>query len=129
MEGLSGQEAAAVERCADTPMLAKTEGWSTVNSGSRNLDGLASMAEALAGAFSVLPGEVELKDAAPVKAIDADGRTVDIPHGRTSTQGAPRCAGAAALHGPYGYRVAADHAFQNVFWRDEACSAGRAWPT
>ncbi|MEA3033973.1 MAG: glutamate carboxypeptidase, partial [Sphingomonadales bacterium] len=58
MRGLSTDEAAAVERAAGEPMLARVEDWARVNSGSRNLDGLAAMAGLLADAFAALPGKV-----------------------------------------------------------------------
>jgi glutamate carboxypeptidase len=44
MRGLSSDEAAAVERAAGEPMLAQVEAWAAVNSGSRNLAGLARVA-------------------------------------------------------------------------------------
>ena len=66
MGPLSSIEAEAVERAGAEPMLAQVEEWAAVNSGSRNLDGLATMAGLLAGAFSKLPGSLTLVDAAPV---------------------------------------------------------------
>ena len=42
MGGLSSTEQAAVERAAAEPMLDQVLAWAAVNSGSRNLDGLAS---------------------------------------------------------------------------------------
>ena len=56
MASLTATENAPLERAADAPMLAQVERWVAVNSGTRNLDGLATMAGLLADAFAVLPG-------------------------------------------------------------------------
>ena len=71
-----------VERAGAEPMLRQVEAWAAVNSGSRNLAGLAAIAATLADAFSVLPGKLELLDPAEVEAVAADGRTFSIEHGR-----------------------------------------------
>jgi glutamate carboxypeptidase len=63
-------------------MLAQVECWAAINSGSRNLAGLDAIAGKLADAFAELPGTVDLVPAAPVEAIDAQGKTYDVPHGR-----------------------------------------------
>jgi glutamate carboxypeptidase len=82
MGRLSSEESECVERAAAEPMLAKVEQWAAVNSGSRNLDGLARMADMLADAFSELPGEVALLEGDPVEAVDEAGRRFAVPHGR-----------------------------------------------
>ena len=64
------------------PMLAWTERWATVNSGTRNLAGVAAMAGLLADAFAALPGELALVEPAPVDAMAADGRIEAVEHGR-----------------------------------------------
>ncbi len=66
-------------------MLAHAQEWSAINTGTANLDGLATMAGILADAFATLPGEVALVDPAPVTAIGADGREFDKPHGQHLT--------------------------------------------
>jgi glutamate carboxypeptidase len=63
-------------------MLAQVECWAAINSGSRNLAGLGAIAGKLADAFADLPGTVDLVPAAPVEAVDAQGKTYDVPHGR-----------------------------------------------
>lgn len=63
-------------------MLAQTQHWAAINSGSRNLDGLARMAGLLADAFSVLPGDVRLVDPDPVDSVSPDGHIQPIVHGR-----------------------------------------------
>ncbi|HEX9947390.1 MAG TPA: hypothetical protein VGA98_07615, partial [Allosphingosinicella sp.] len=82
MRGLSNDEAAAVERCAGEPMLAQVEAWAAVNSGSHNLVGLGQVAGLLADAFSALPGDLALRDPAPVDSVTPAGDLVAIPHGR-----------------------------------------------
>ena len=64
---------AALEAAAAAPMLAQVEAWCAINSGSRNLSGLATMASLLADAFSNLPGETRLLDAEPGEEISASG--------------------------------------------------------
>ncbi|PTQ09944.1 hypothetical protein CLG96_12370 [Sphingomonas oleivorans] len=75
-------EMAVLERAASAPMLEQVTGWSAVNSGSRNLPGLARMADLLADAFSVLPGEIALHDPAPVETISTAGTAEPVEHGR-----------------------------------------------
>jgi glutamate carboxypeptidase len=73
---------AALDRAAGAPMRTQVEAWAAINSGSRNLPGLARIASTLADAFAVLPGELRLLDPAAVDAIDPEGRVVSIDHGR-----------------------------------------------
>jgi len=82
MEGLSNIERACVDQAMETDMLAQVEAWSAINSGSRNLEGLAAVAYMLTDAFAELPGEVRMVEAAPVDAIDAAGKPYQIEHGR-----------------------------------------------
>ena len=82
MGALSSAEQIAVERAAAEPMLDQILSWSAVNSGSRNLDGLGTMAALLGDAFAALPGSTVLVDAEPVDAVDASGKRIDLPHGR-----------------------------------------------
>ena len=71
MGALSSSEQNVVERAADEPMLDQVLAWSAVNSGSRNLDGLAHMAGLLGDAFSALPGSVVLVDPAEPGTVPA----------------------------------------------------------
>jgi glutamate carboxypeptidase len=82
MTSLTVTESAACAHAAAQPMLAQVERWAAVNSGSRNLAGLAVVADMLADAFAALPGAIRFVDPAPVDAVDAAGRTVDVAHGR-----------------------------------------------
>ena len=80
--GISCSEQSTAERAAAEPMLAHVLEWSAVNSGSRNLDGLQEMAGILTDAFSVLPGDLKLRDPAPVETVTEAGETVPLQHGQ-----------------------------------------------
>ncbi|MEZ0494982.1 hydrolase [Sphingomonas sp. IW22] len=82
MERLTAQERAAVEHVAGAPMLEQVQAWCAINSGTRNLAGVATMGAVLADAFSTLPGEIAMVEPSPVEAVEADGRVVTIDHGR-----------------------------------------------
>lgn len=74
-------ERSACERAAQEPMLDQVHAWAAVNSGSRNLAGLKTMAGLLADAFSALPCEVVLAAPDPVDVVDASGRVQTVEHG------------------------------------------------
>ncbi|WP_375421538.1 hydrolase [uncultured Sphingomonas sp.] len=82
MSAMSHTEAKTVERIDQPAMLAQVEAWAAVNSGTRNLAGVARMAASLADAFAVLPGEITLVDADPVESVAADGSVSMLDHGR-----------------------------------------------
>ena len=82
MAELSSSERATVERAEAEPMLAQLLQWVSINSGSRNLAGLERMADLLVGAFAALPGLVRLERPSVVKSVNAEGREVEIEHGR-----------------------------------------------
>ena len=83
MRELTDVEAAAVEHCGSTDwMPGRVTNWSMVNSGSRNLDGLAKMAAELAELFGELPGKMRLREPAPVETMMPDGTLAQVSHGR-----------------------------------------------
>ena len=57
MEGLTSFERGCVERAmaGDAVMRARTLEWAAINSGSRNLDGLATVADKIGEALGALP--------------------------------------------------------------------------
>ena len=125
MRGLSGQEAAAVEHIADAPMLDQVTAWAAVNSGSRNLAGLETVAGLLADAFAGLPGEVTLKDAAPVEAMAADGSLAEVAHGRNlHLRVRPEARVQLLFTGHMDTVFGADHHFQTLSWREEGVLGG-----
>ncbi|MCZ8136117.1 MAG: hydrolase [Porphyrobacter sp.] len=101
-------------------MLAQVRAWSAINTGTANLAGLAEQADALAEAFSALPGSVELVDPAPVTAIAADGSAFDKPHGQNLVvRVRPQANRRILLTGHMDTVFPADHAFQHQRWLDE----------
>ncbi len=125
MGELTSLEAAAVDLAQAAPMLDQVQAWAAVNSGSRNLDGLQRMAALLAGAFSRLPGSLTLVDPAPVEVVRADGRTAPLDHGRNlHLKVRPDAPVQLLLTGHYDTVFAADHPFQQVFWREEGVLGG-----
>jgi glutamate carboxypeptidase len=100
-------------------MLRQVEAWSAINTGTANLAGLAQQAAALAEAFAVLPGTVELVDPAPVTAIAADGSAFDKPHGQhLVVRVRPQANRRILLTGHMDTVFPADHAFQRLRWLD-----------
>jgi glutamate carboxypeptidase len=125
MRGLTSDEAAAAERAAGEPMLAQVEAWAAVNSGSRNLAGLARVAGLLADAFSALPGALTLRDPAPVDAVAADGRLQPLEHGRNLHLAVRPAAPVQLLFtGHMDTVFAADHPFQQLCWREQGVLGG-----
>ena len=105
----------ALDTAASAPMRAHVETWSAVNSGSRNLDGLATMAGLLASAFAVLPGEVSLLDAVSDEAIDAAGNAQPVAYGRNlHVRVRPTAPVQLLLTGHMDTVFGVDHPFQTV---------------
>jgi glutamate carboxypeptidase len=120
MTKLSAIEQGAVEQVRDAPMLAHTEAWAAINSGTRNLVGLGKMAGALADAFAALPGELVLADPAPVDSVTGDGRVEPIGHGRhLHLTVRPDAAVQVLLTGHMDTVFGIDHPFQQGRWQDD----------
>ncbi|MDB5720623.1 MAG: hydrolase [Alphaproteobacteria bacterium] len=125
MRGLSSDEQAAVEHAAAEPMLEQVRSWASLNSGSRNLAGLADLAEILADAFSALPGALVLADATPVEAIDATGASRMVEHGRNlHLRVRPEAPVQLLLTGHMDTVFGADHPFQQIAWREAGVLGG-----
>ena len=100
-------------------MLAQVLAWGEINTGTANLSGLEQQAAALADAFAVLPGTVELVDPAPVTAIAADGSAFDKPHGRhLVVRVRPQANRRILLTGHMDTVFPVDHPFQQQRWLD-----------
>ncbi len=120
MKLLSATEATLAGHIDQSRMLRRTQDWAAINSGTGNLDGLAQVADRLAEAFSVLPGEVSLRDPAPVTVVDADGREVEKPHGRHLVLSVrPQAERRFLLTGHMDTVFPADHPFQDLQWLDD----------
>jgi glutamate carboxypeptidase len=125
MGELSSIEAAAVERARAAPMLEQVQSWSAINSGSRNLGGLATLADLLAGELAALPGGLQLREPAPAHQMRTDGALAPLDHGRNLHLKVRGDAPVQLLFtGHYDTVFAADHPFQQVFWRSEGVLGG-----
>ena len=125
MGKMSSAERACVEHAAAEPMVDQVLAWSAVNSGSRNLDGLETMAGLLADAFSALPGEAELVDAAPVEEVESTGSAKAVQHGRNLHLKVRGDAPVQLLFtGHMDTVFEADHAFQDTRWLDDGTLNG-----
>ena len=119
MQQLSPAEAALVATIDPAPMLAQVQTWSAINTGTRNLAGLAVQAEALAAAFAPLPGKIELVEGSPVEAVAADGAVQALDHGsHLVLRVRPEAARRLLLTGHMDTVFAADHSFQTQHWTD-----------
>ena len=120
MKQLSDSERGLADAIDHSTMLAQTERWSAINSGTANLAGLARQADELAKAFAALPGEVELREPAPVSAVDAEGREVALEHGRHLVlRVRPEAGRRLLLTGHMDTVYPADHPFQQGTWLDD----------
>ncbi|WP_422920494.1 hydrolase [Sphingomonas panni] len=75
-------ERRSIDAIDQAAMLAEVEQWVAVNSGTRNVAGLNTVADMLADSFAALPGEVSLIDPDPVETVEPDGTIRAIEHGR-----------------------------------------------
>ncbi len=104
---------------ADT-MLEQVQQWCAINTGTGNLAGLSTQASALADAFSQLPGDVELVDAAPVTAMGSDGKEFDKPNGQhLILRVRPQANARILLTGHMDTVFPVDSSFQNLTWLND----------
>ena len=119
MQQTPASHTALLERIDALSMLEQVQKWSAINTGTVNVDGLATQAAALVEAFSALPGEIELVEPAPVTAIDANGHEFAKPHGRHMVlRVRPQANRRILLTGHMHTVFPADHAFQGQKWLD-----------
>jgi glutamate carboxypeptidase len=120
MRGVTIEERAVLDAVATAPMLDQVRAWAAVNSGTRNLDGVAEVAALLADAFAALPGELSLEEPAAVDIMAADGSLRPLEHGRNIHLAVRPDAPVQLLFtGHMDTVFGADHPFQHVFWREE----------
>lgn len=113
---LSAAEQAALATIDPAAMLAQVERWSAINSGSRNLAGLAAVASELADAFSVL-GTVDHREPAPATQMLPNGAVAALEHGRNLHLSVrPDAPTRVLLTGHYDTVFGADHPFQTLRW-------------
>src|SRR5580765_5430558 len=125
MAELSSSERAVVERAGAEPMLDQLLSWAAINSGSRNLAGLETMADLLVDAFAVLPGLVSLERPASVKSVDKAGRGIEIEHGRhLHLTVRPTAPVQLLFTGHMDTVFGEDHAFQKTRWLEDGVLNG-----
>ena len=125
MGELTSPERTCVEAASAEPMLMQVENWANVNSGSRNLAGLATVGARLADAFAVLPGALAMREPAPVEAIDASGKCVEVPHGKNlHLKVRPDAPVQLLLTGHMDTVFGVDHEFQQTRWLEHGVLNG-----
>lgn len=82
MTGLISFEEDLLEPIQLETMLAQTLDWASINSGTRNIHGLDTLAGRLLASFAELPGTAALMAPAPVENIDAAGSAIPVAAGR-----------------------------------------------
>src|ERR1700712_3435689 len=113
----SAAEAAILARIDGKTMLTRVESWAAINSGSRNLSGLARMASELVPAFTALGAIVELRAPTRVEAIDPTGTARPLAHGDNLHATIRSDASVRVLlTGHMDTVFAADHPFQSCRW-------------
>jgi glutamate carboxypeptidase len=117
MAEISADEQAVLEAAGAAPMLPAVEAWASINSGSRNLPGLARIAAVLADSYSALPGPLALLDPAPVEEIGSDGAARPLAHGRNlHVKVRPEAPVQLLFTGHMDTVYGADHPFQRNEW-------------
>ncbi|PXA96056.1 hypothetical protein DMC47_18430 [Nostoc sp. 3335mG] len=120
MNAISAIESAAIDHVGAAPIMERTQAWVAVNSGTRNLDGLATLATMLADSFAVLPGTLALVDPAPVESVLSDGNVQALDHGRHLHLAVrPDAPLQLLLTGHMDTVYGADHPFQSGSWRED----------
>ncbi len=125
MRGLPDNERALVDQIDQAVMLHQVECWAAVNSGTRNLAGVARMATLLGDAFSPLPGTITLVEAEPVQAVGADGSVATLEHGRhLHLSVRPQAPVQMLFTGHMDTVYPVDHPFQTLTIRDDGTING-----
>ncbi|WP_298810928.1 hydrolase [uncultured Sphingomonas sp.] len=111
---------ALTERIDAAALLARTQSWSAINSGTRNLAGLATVAALLADDFSILPGCLSLVEGDEAESVGADGTVTRLTHGRhLRLVVRPKAPIQMLFTGHMDTVYPVDHAFQALTWRDD----------
>lgn len=111
-------ERSALDGIDPAPILANVERWCAINSGSRNLPGLETMAALLAQAFAPL-GEVQLIQPAAASQMLPNGEILPLEHGRNlHLVVRPQAPTRILLTGHYDTVFPVDHPFQSLHWRE-----------
>lgn len=110
---------------AQDAIVSRTEAWSRINSGSREIAGLSRMADTLCDAFSSLPGAIERKPLPPSVRITARGDAADDRHGDAiAIRVRAEAPIQVALTGHYDTVFPASHPFQSPTRRPDGALHG-----
>jgi glutamate carboxypeptidase len=102
-----------------TAMIDQMLAWSAINSGSFHHAGLAQMATLLRHRLAGLPGQTHVKNAAPVRSIDAAGNSVEVLYGQNlHTIVRPQAPLQLLFTGHMDTVFGAEHDFQTPVWLD-----------
>lgn len=119
MQQISPPERDVIERVDAAPMLEQVLAWSAINTGTGNLSGLAAQWDALADAFSALPGSVSAVQPAPVTTVAPDGSERESANGaHLVLRVRPDASRRFLLTGHMDTVFPPDHGFQQTVWRD-----------
>lgn len=122
---LSGSEQALLAPIEGAALLSQVLAWSAINTGTRNLSGLAAQAGLLADAFSALPGSVQLEPPAPVETVGPDGTLGLLDHGvHLVVRVRPDAPRRYLLTGHMDTVFPASDPFQTATWLDEVTLNG-----
>ena len=101
-------------------MVRQVREWASINSSSWNVKGLDAMRKMLHHEFSILGGEMETIDLAPLVVIDGHGESVQIPVGKAlKITKRPQASLKVFLGGHMDTVFAEDHHFQEVTQLDD----------
>lgn len=125
MQAFSAPELTLLDSVDPAPMLGQVQTWSTLNTGTGNLAGLAQQAALLADAFAALPGAVSLEVPGPVSAISPGGAEVAVEYGKHLVlRVRPEAERRFLLTGHMDTVFPANHPFQDQTWLDEVTLNG-----
>ncbi|MBB5709131.1 hydrolase [Sphingomonas xinjiangensis] len=106
-------------------MLANTERWVAINSGTRNLLGLRNMADDLANCFAILPGTLSLIDPEPVETVTNSGCIEALDHGQhLHLRVRPDAPVQMLFTGHMDTVYGTDHPFQSARWMENGTFNG-----
>ena len=117
---ISRTERDALKSIDQAAMLSQVGNWSSINSGTNNLDGLAKMADLLSAAFAELPATVHRMAPVAEEAVRPDGSIATIQRGEhLHVEVRPDAANRILLTGHMDTVFAADHPFQKLTWLED----------
>ena len=122
---MQAQDHRALEGIDGEALVARAVEWCALNSGSRNLPGVAAVGDRLAEAMAAFPGEVERVDLPPTPQVEADGAVREQANGAAlRLRVRPQAPVQLALTGHADTVYPADSAFHQVRLRPDGALNG-----